>query len=120
MQEKTALQSAEYARLAVDVAADKLAADILMLDIRGVASFADFFVILSTESQRQLAAVAGDIEEALEGQGAVLHHREGTQDSGWVLLDFGDVIVHIFGAEEREYYQLERLWGQAQEVVRVL
>jgi ribosome-associated protein len=106
--------------MAVEVASEKLAEDIVMLDLRQVAPFADYFVIMTAESSRQIEALEEDIAEALEEAGTHLFHREGTSTSGWVLLDFSDVIVHIFGPEERDYYALERLWSQAQQVVRVL
>ncbi|MBI4298957.1 MAG: ribosome silencing factor [Chloroflexi bacterium] len=120
MAESILLQPTEYARLAVDAALDKQASDVLMLDVRGISDFADFFVLLTADSKRQLDALAEEIEAALKRQGASLHHREGNPDSGWVLLDFGDLIVHIFGSEEREYYRLEQVWSKALQVVRIL
>jgi len=119
MAEKVQLTSADYARLAVDVAAEKQATDIWMLDIRGVTDFADYFVILTGESSRQIDTVAEEIWASLKRENAHLHHREGTTDSGWVLLDFGDVVVHIFGPAEREYYKLGEHWGKAVTVVRI-
>ena len=113
------MTSAEYARLAVDVASDKLAADIVMLDIRGVCSFADYFVVMSADSGRQVSALTEDLEAALKAEGAGLHHREGSSGSGWVLLDFSDVIVHILRPEERDFYKIEEAWSNAVEVVRV-
>jgi ribosome-associated protein len=104
----------------VEVAAEKLAADIVMLDLRHVASFADYFVIMSAESSRQIEALEEDITAALKSAGVTRFHREGTPASGWVLLDFSDVVVHILGPEEREFYGLERLWARAPQVVRVL
>ena len=114
------LDSTELAQLVVEVASDKLAADIVMLDLRGVAPFADYFVIMSADSSRQIEALEADITQGLKDEQVSRFHREGTHDSGWVLLDFSDVIVHIFGPEEREYYHLERLWARAPQVVRVL
>ena len=113
------VQPAELARRAVDVASDMQGADIVMLDIRGVSDFADFFVISTAESTRQLEAVREQIEKALESDGADLHHREGTSASGWVLLDFGDLVVHLFGPEQREYYGIEEFWGRGVETVRM-
>ncbi len=107
------------ARLAVDVASDKQASDIQMLDIRQVSSFADFFVVLTVDSARQMNAVVEHLEEALEGAGAERLRREGTSSSGWVVVDFGDLVVHLFGAEEREYYALADAWPGASEVVRI-
>lgn len=84
-----------------------------------ICSFASYFVICSGESERQIAAIRDAIEETLKNEGLKPHHREGDLDSGWLLLDFGDVIVHIFAPNEREYYQLDELWSQAIPVVRI-
>ena len=107
------------ARKAVEVASDKQAMDIVLLDTRGVCSFADYFVICSGDSERQIKTIYEEIEHILKKEGILPHHREGTVDSGWLLLDFGDVIIHIFASFEREYYQLDKLWSQASTVVRV-
>ena len=107
------------ARLAVDVASDKQASDIQMLDIRQVSSFADFFVVLTVDSTRQMGALTEHLEEALEGAGAERLRREGTAASGWVVIDFGDLVAHLFGSEEREYYALADAWPGASEVVRI-
>ncbi len=106
--------------MVVEVASDKLAADIRMLDLRPVTYFADYFVIMSADSSRQIQALEEDIVKALMESDIRPFHREGTSSSGWVLLDFSDVIVHIMGPEEREFYELERLWFQAPQIVRVL
>src|SRR5205823_531770 len=103
------LDSAQLAKAAVDVASDKKASDIILLDIRDVTTIADYFVICSGNNPRQIQAIAEAIDEELGKQGANLLHREGVAETGWVLLDFGDIIVHIFGNKEREYYRLERL-----------
>ena len=104
----------------VEVASEKLAEDIVMLDIRRLTGFADYFVIMSTESERQLRGLEEDVVEALEASGVSLHRREGAADSGWILLDYSDVVVHLFGTEQRDYYQLDQLWSGAPQVVRVL
>lgn len=96
-----------------------MASDISMLDVREVCSFADFFVLMTAESTRQINTLVEEIERALKAKGTLLHHREGVSDGGWVLLDFSDVIVHIFRAEEREYYRLEDAWQGAVETVRI-
>lgn len=106
--------------MAVDVASEKLAEDIVLLDLRGLAPFTDYFVIMSGNSSRQIEALEEDITDAMKGAGVRRFHREGTPASGWILLDFSDIIVHIFGPEEREYFELERLWAQAPQVVRIL
>lgn len=90
-----------------------------MLDARKVCSFADYFVICSGDNERQIRAIYDEIEQSLKKAGVLPHHHEGTIDSGWLLLDYGDVIVHIFGAPEREYYQLDELWSGAEPVLRI-
>ena len=120
MSQNAPTDPADYARIAVDTASDRLASDIVMLDIRGLSDFADYFIILTGESTRQLRDIAEAIEKALETSGAVLHHREGAPASGWILQDYGDLIVHLFGPEEREFYDVEGAWSRAVEVVRLL
>ena len=109
----------EVAHKAVEAASDKQAIDIVLLDARGVCSFADYFVICSGETGRQIKTIYDEVGQALKKEGILPHHREGTLDSGWLLLDFGDVIVHIFAPFEREYYQLDELWSEAIPVVRI-
>ena len=96
------------------------AEDILLLDIRNAASFADYFVIGSAGSDRQINAILDEIEKRLEkGDGLRPRGREGAPSSGWVLLDYGDVILHLFAPEQRAYYDLEGLWTTAVPVVRI-
>ena len=104
----------------MEAALDKQAADILMLDIRQISNFADYFVICSADSDRQIHAICDEIDEALSREGLKLHHQEGKADSGWVLLDFGQIIGHVFATPQREYYEIEHLWGGATPVVRIL
>ena len=113
------LEAIEVARKAVEAASDKQASDILLLDARGVCRFADYFVICSGDSNRQIEAIRDEVGHILKREGILPHHCEGTVDSGWLLLDFGDVIVHIFAPFEREYYQLDELWSRANPVVRI-
>jgi ribosome-associated protein len=103
----------------VEAAADKQAIDIVLLDAREVCSFADYFVICSGDSERQLTTIYEEVGHRLKNAGIVPNHREGTIDSGWLLLDFGDVIIHIFAPVEREYYQLAELWSEAKPVLRI-
>ena len=93
--------------------------DIILLDTRKVCSFADYFVICSGDSTRQVQAIYEEIGHVLKKEGILPRGREGTTDSGWLLLDFGDVIVHIFAPVEREYYKLDKLWSQATPIVRI-
>jgi len=90
-----------------------------LLDIRSVASFADYFVIASAGSDRQMQAVLDAVEEELKEDKPRLLGREGQPKSGWVLLDYGDVILHLFAPDERAYYDLEGLWHAATPVVRI-
>jgi ribosome-associated protein len=116
---RCALDPIEVARQAVEAATEKQASDILLLDLRGLAYFTDYFVVCSADSPRQIDSIANDLERGLRGSGVRLHHREGVDTSGWVLMDFGDVIVHIFSPDQRAYYDLESLWARAPQVVRV-
>ena len=115
--EDVLLESLQLAKAAVDIASDKKAADVLLLDIRDITTIADYFVICNGTNTRQIQAIAESLQEELKKQGAQLLYREGVADTGWILLDFGDVIIHIFGPKEREYYRLERLWSEAKTVV---
>ena len=107
------------ARKVVEVATNKQASDIVLLDVCEICSFASYFVICNGESKRQIKAICGEIEQVLKKEGVLPYHREGTLDSGWLLFDYGDVIIHIFAPAEREFYQLAELWSQAVPVVRI-
>ena len=91
----------------------------MLLDARGVCSFADYFVICSGESNRQIEAICDEVIQALKKEGIVPRHYEGTAESGWMLLDYSDVVVHIFAPLEREFYQLDKLWSEAATVVKI-
>jgi len=112
-------ESYEIAHQAVEVASEKQASNIVLLDLRRVCSFADYFVICTGESERQIRAICEDIDQALGRRGVFMHHQEGNAESGWVLLDFGEVIVHIFAPSQREFYRLEGLWQGATPVVHI-
>ena len=114
------LEAIEIAKRIVEAAADKQASDIVLLDMREICSFTDYIVILSGESDRQIDAIRQAIGDTLKGEAIALHHYEGTADSGWLLLDVGDVVVHIFSPFERNYYQLDKLWENAPIVVKIL
>ena len=108
------VEALSLARRIVDLASDKLASDIVLLDIRGVSLIADYFVIATAGSERQASAILKDLsDKCLEEFGRKPLHTEGKPDSGWVLLDYGDVIVHVMRADVREHYDLEGLWGDA-------
>ena len=107
----TAQQSAvELALAAAQAAADKLARDIVVLDVSEQLVITDLFVICSAPNERQVAAIVNEVEGRLHGLGAKPLRREGEREARWVLLDFVDVVVHVLHTEEREFYSLERLW----------
>lgn len=107
----TATQSArELAQLAATAAEDKLATDIVALDVAAQFPLSDVFVIVSVDNERQVSSVVDGIESALQEAGVKVVRREGERDGRWVLIDFGEIIVHIQHEEERFFYQLERLW----------
>ncbi|HEY3522830.1 MAG TPA: ribosome silencing factor [Candidatus Limnocylindrales bacterium] len=109
----------EVARRIADVAADRKAADVVLLDLRELTTVADYFVICSGGSERQLGAIADAIVETLRSEGVRPIGHEGTPASHWILLDFGGVVVHVFTPPERDYYGLERHWSEAKTVLRV-
>jgi ribosome-associated protein len=109
----------DLARRVVELAEDKKAADIVLLDLTGLTTLADYFVICSGGSERQLDAIADGITETLRDEKVRPIGREGTSASHWVLLDYGSVVVHVFTPPERDYYQLERHWAEAKTILRV-
>jgi ribosome-associated protein len=119
LQRGARLSSLEIARMIVDAAEDKKAADIVLLDVSELTSMADYFVICSGGSERQLGAIGDGVAEKLRAEGVRPIGREGGSNSHWTLLDFGAVIVHIFAPLERDYYQLERHWSKAKTVLSV-
>ena len=101
-------------RWAVEAAQDKQAVDITVLKLPGASTFAEYFMLCSGSSQPQIRAIAEAIEERLERHGRRISHREGKPGAEWVLLDYGDFIVHVFSERARQYYDLERLWRTAE------
>ncbi len=115
----TSFDATKLARYLVDVASDKKASDIVLLNVRELTTIADYFVILSGASSRQVQALAEALVEAGSDEGRKPIGVEGLPAAQWVLVDFGDVIAHVFTPDEREYYKLERLWGDAPVVVHM-
>jgi ribosome-associated protein len=108
------LDSLELARYIVDVVEDKKAEDIMLLDLRPDAIIADFFILCNGNSERQLKALADNVRENVkEKYNKLPFSVEGGSDSGWVLMDYGDIVVHLFLEEKRQYYDLEGLWRSA-------
>jgi ribosome-associated protein len=101
-------------RAAVEAAQDKQASNITVLKLSGVSAFADYFVLCSGQSAPQLHAIAGAIEESLDRRRMHLAHRDGKPGAEWVLLDYGSIVIHIFGEGARRYYDLERLWRNSE------
>ena len=109
----------DLARRIVELAEDKKAADIVLLDLSGLTTLADYFVICSGGSERQLDAIADGIISGMRDEKVHAFGREGTAASHWVLVDFASVIVHIFTPPERDYYQLEKAWSEAKTILRL-
>jgi ribosome-associated protein len=110
----TALAATEealgIARVAAAAAADKLAQDIVVLDVSGQLVITDCFVLASASNERQVQAIAEEVEDKLRAQGAKPTRREGTREGRWILLDYTDVVVHVQHSDERGFYGLDRLW----------
>lgn len=106
-------ESLEAARLCAEAADGKKAFDILILDLRGLTSIADYFVICSASNTTQVGAISDGIGQELAKAGTRPSHVEGGVGANWVLMDYGDVVVHIFEEQTRIYYSLEKLWGDA-------
>ena len=103
-------------RAAVEAAQDKQAVDITVLNLSGAGAFAEYFLLCSGQSQPQIQAIGEAIEQRLHREGRRVAHREGRSSAEWVLLDYGDFVVHIFSERARQYYDLERLWRSAERV----
>jgi len=102
------------AAIAADLAADRKALDIVSLDLRAMAGFADYFVICTGRTDRQTRAIHDGIHLGLKTQHGLLPRQaEGVSEGRWILLDYLDVVVHIFTPETRDFYRLEQLWGEA-------
>ena len=106
--------STELAERIATIAADKKAIDIRVIDLRGIVSYTDFFVICSGNTERQTKAIYDAIHETLKKEDGLLPRRaEGEREARWILMDYLDCVVHIFTPEARSYYRLEQLWGEA-------
>lgn len=109
-------QSKEMARIAYDALSEKKGEDIKIIDITGVSVLADYFIIANGNSDSQVNALVDNVEEELHKAGYNLKQREGRADSSWILLDFGDIIVHVFDKENRLFYDLERIWKDGRNI----
>jgi ribosome-associated protein len=109
-----ALTPEEMAQVVAELAADRKALDIVVLDLRGMIGYADYFVICTGRTDRQAKAIHDAIHVGMKGAHGILPRRvEGLTEARWVLMDYLDVVVHVFTPETREYYRLEQLWGEA-------
>lgn len=115
----TAIETGTIARRVVDLAEDKQAHEIVLLDIRSQSTIADYFVICSADSDRQIKAIIDHIDIKVQQEFGLHPRIEGTADTGWIVLDYGDIVVHIFSPTQRDYYRLERLWDRSPPVVVV-
>lgn len=111
-----AVQSKELLEIAVTAADEKKAMNIVALDLQGISLIADYFVICHGNSDTQVNAIATEIRKRVHEKGGIIRGIEGMDSARWVLMDLGDVIVHIFHRDEREYYNIERLWSDAKVV----
>ncbi|MFD1177706.1 ribosome silencing factor [Paenibacillus puldeungensis] len=114
-----AVTSNELMNMAVQAADDKKAMNIVALDLKGISLIADYFVICHGNSDTQVQAIATEIRKRAHEAGAHVRGLEGMDSARWVLMDLGDVVVHIFHRDEREYYNIERLWSDAKIVETV-
>jgi ribosome-associated protein len=110
------MNNQELLKIAVKAADDKRAEDILALDMKGISLIADYFIICHGNSDKQVQAIAREMKEKAQENGYDVKRIEGFDEATWVLIDLGDVVAHVFHRDERSYYNLERLWGDAPHV----
>ena len=109
----TGLTAERKARRAARAALDRRATDVVVLDLQGISSVTDYFLVCSGKSTTHMETITDAIRDELRSEGVRPRHAEGVAKSGWILLDYGDVLMHVFLEETRTYYALERLWGDA-------
>ncbi len=107
------LNPEEMVTAVADLAADRKALDIVQLDLRGMIGYADYFVIASGRTDRQTRAIHDAIHAGMKARGILPRRVEGVTEARWILMDYLDVVVHVFTPDTREYYRLEQLWGEA-------
>lgn len=110
------INNSSLAFLAGTSAAEKKAFDIRILNVSHITTIADYFVVCSGNSTTQIKAIADEIEDKMQEKGILVNHKEGYQTARWVLLDYGNIIVHVFHKEDREFYNIERFWSDADAV----
>ena len=109
-------QSLNMVKIAYDALDDKLAEDIKIIDIRSISVLADYFIIADGNNKNQVQAMVDNVQEELFKAGYEMNQMEGYREGNWILLDFGDIIIHIFDKENRLFYDLERIWKDGKEV----
>ena len=109
-------RSGEFARIAIAALEEKKATEIRVIDISEVSVLADYFIIANGSNRPQMQAMSDEVSETMETAGAVLKQVEGYDNASWILMDFGDVIVHIFGEQDRLLYDLERIWRDGKQM----
>ena len=114
--DKDKVRSTELARLAISALEDKKAEDVRVIDIEEVSVLADYFIIATGNNRTQVQAMADEVEMRLGKAGAAPRQIEGYQAANWILLDFGDVIIHLFDAQNRLFYDLERIWRDGKNI----
>ncbi|WP_028982554.1 ribosome silencing factor [Sporolactobacillus terrae] len=107
------MNSEEWVKYLAEAADDKKAQDLVILKMEGISVIADYFIICHGDSEKQVQAISTALRKAADEKGVTVHRMEGNDQARWVLIDLGDVVAHIFHREERDYYQLEKLWGDA-------
>ncbi|GAB6990714.1 ribosome silencing factor [Paenibacillus pini] len=113
------LQAEELLTMVVEAAEDKKAMNVVALDLKGVSMIADYFVICHGNSDIQVQAIATEVRKRVHESGSIIRGIEGMNSARWVLMDLGDVVVHIFHRDERDFYNIERLWSDAKVVENV-
>ncbi len=115
-QQQTEKRNRRLAEHMADACEEKRAEDVAILDLRTVCDFTDFFVIATAANRPQMKAIVRDVEKTMKAERTHLLNRDGVGEGRWVLLDYGDVVLHLFDETTREFYQLEHLWGDAERV----
>ena len=110
------MTSAEYCKIAVNALEDKKAEDVKVIDIREISPIADFFIIADGMNQNQIQAMRDAVDEALYKADLKVRQVEGNQSSTWILMDYNDIIIHIFSKEDRLFYDLERIWKDGKDI----
>ena len=113
------VEGRDLALTVADLLTETPASNTVVMDIGGISSFADYFVICSGDNERQVRAIASAVRERLNEQGRLPRRMEGEAVAGWIVLDYGDVIVHVFDAGQRSFYQLESLWDRAPTILSI-